>query len=252
MMTAVFDNAARRTDLPGRRRRDWGHALRSVQQLLRNKDDTRLVFEVMTALEGTANADGYMRLIGTQQGGRLAYERTEFARRLMDQAWLDTLPEGSVGAAYRAFIRSGDLSADSSAMISQQADAQVDEAHPFAWFSRRARDVHDIWHVLTGYTRDALGEASIVAFSYAQTRGLGLALIAAGAAFRVRNQRQTPYVAALWEGYRNGQAAAWLMGEDYEALMREPLEAARTRLRIRAPQIYLSIPPQDRLILPGD
>jgi ubiquinone biosynthesis protein COQ4 len=35
--------------------------------------------------------------------------------------------------------------------------------------------VHDIWHVLTGYRRDALGEACLVAFSYAQTRGLGWA-----------------------------------------------------------------------------
>ena len=40
------------------------------------------------------------------------------------------------------------------------------------------------------------------------------------------------------EGYRNGRRAAWLMGEDYEALLHEPLDAARARLGIREPVAY--------------
>jgi ubiquinone biosynthesis protein COQ4 len=84
--------------------------------------------------------------------------------------------------------------------------------------------------VLTGYGRDPLGEACLVAFSYAQTRGLGWALIALGAALR---SRDPAVVRAIWQGYRRGRASAWLLGEDYEALLAEPLEAARRRLSIR-------------------
>ncbi|MDE2488356.1 MAG: ubiquinone biosynthesis protein, partial [Alphaproteobacteria bacterium] len=94
--------------------------------------------------------------------------------------------------------------------------------------------------------RDALGEACLVAFSYAQTRGLGWAFIAVGAALRSRKVKGHPYVRAIWEGYRRGRAAAWLLGEDYERLMAEPMESARRRLGLAAPGVYQAIPAEAR------
>ena len=225
---------------------DWGHAFRALQKLLSDKEDTRQVFEIMRALNGRSTARGYLRLLSTVEGGRIAYAREEFARRLMDDAWLDSLPEGSVGTAYREFIRSEQLSADGLADVSREGIEDVDNAHPYAWFGRRTRDVHDIWHILSGYGRDALGEASLVAFSYAQTKGLGWALIAVGAASRSRKDRSQPYAKAIWQGYRRGKAAKWLLGEDYERLMAEPLESARRRLGITPPTVYDSIPEELR------
>lgn len=221
---------------------DWAHAFKAMRKLLNDKDDTGQVFEIMRALNGTSTADGYRRLLTTEQGGRIAYERAEFAHFLMDDAWLDSLPAGSVGAAYRDFIRSEQLSAEGLAEISRQNAQGVDEPHPYAWMGRRTRDVHDIWHILSGYHRDALGEACLVGFSYAQTRGLGWALIAVGAAWRSRNDKHYPYAKAIWQGYRRGKAAKWLLGEDYERLMREPLESARRRLNITPATIYNAIP----------
>lgn len=226
---------------------DWGHALRALRRLLADKDDTRQVFEIMRALNGASTAKGYQRLLTTPNGGRIAFERQEFADKLMDDAWLDSLPEGSVGAAYREFIRSEQLSAEGLADISREGGRQeIDEPHPYAWFGRRTRDVHDIWHILSGYHRDATGEACLVAFSYAQTRGLGWALIAVGAASRARKDRQHPYVKAIWQGYKRGKAAQWLLGQDYERLMAEPLQAARLRLGITPPTIYDAIPAEVR------
>ncbi|MBW8812367.1 MAG: ubiquinone biosynthesis protein [Caulobacterales bacterium] len=225
---------------------DLVHALRSLRRLLNDKEDTRQVFEIMRALNGASTAKGYQRLLSTLEGGRIAYERKEFAERLMDDAWLDSLPEGSVGAAYRTFIRTEQLSAEGLAEVSREGAKGVDEPHPYAWFGRRTRDVHDIWHILSGYHRDALGEACLVAFSYAQTKSLGWAVIALGAASRSRKDKSYPYVKAIWQGYRRGKAAAWLQGEDYERLMAEPLEAARKRLGITPPTIYDAIPAEAR------
>jgi len=227
---------------PSAPRLDWLHALRSLKRLLNDKEDTGQVFEIMRALNGRSTARGYHRLLTTPEGGRIAYERRELARKLMDDAWLDGLPQGSVGAAYRAFIRSENLSAEGLAVVSRQGAAQIDEPHPYAWFGRRTRDAHDIWHILSGYHRDALGEACLVAFSYAQTGGLGWALIALGAAWRARKGRAHPYVGAIWQGYRRGRAAKWLLGQDYERLMAEPLEAARARLGLAPPTLYDAIP----------
>jgi len=225
---------------------DWIHALRSLRRLLADKEDTRQVFEIMRALNGQATARGYHRLLTTRAGGRIAYQRQEFAHRLMDDAWLDSLPAGSVGAAYRDFIRAEALSAEGLAEVSREGGPQIEEPHPYAWFGRRTRDVHDIWHILTGYHRDALGEACLVAFSYAQTKGLGWAVIALGAAYRSRKGKGHPYVKAIWQGYRRGKAAEWLLGEDYEQLMAEPLDAARRRLGLTPPTLYEAIPPEAR------
>jgi ubiquinone biosynthesis protein COQ4 len=219
----------------------WGHALKALRRLLNDKDDTRQVFEIMRALNGAATAKGYHRLLATREGGRMAYERVEFAPRLMDDAWLDSFAPGTVGAAYRDFIRSQNFSADGLADISREGQVQVDEPHPYAWFGRRTRDVHDIWHVLSGYHRDGLGEACLVAFSYAQTKGLGWAFIALGAAAKGLKTR-TPYAKAIWQGYRRGKAAQWLLGEDYERLLAEPHDAARRRLGIAAANVYDAIP----------
>jgi ubiquinone biosynthesis protein COQ4 len=191
-----------------RPRRRWIVALKALQRLLADKEDTGQVFEIMAALNGDSTAAGYRRLLETPKGGRLAYERVEMAPRLMDQAWLDSFAPGTVGAE-----------------ISRQTHGRQEISHPYAWFGRRTRDVHDVWHILSGYHRDGLGEACLVAFSFAQTRSLGWALIAVGAALRSRGGSKYPYVQAIWQGYRRGKAACWLQGEDYEALMSEPLDA---------------------------
>lgn len=227
-------------------RLEWGQALKSLRRLLSDKEDTTAVFEIMRALNGTATAKAYHRLIESPKGGRIAYERAEFAQRLMDDAWLDSLPKGSVGAAYRNFVRSERLSAEGLAEVSRIDGVHIDEPHPYAWMGRRTRDVHDVWHILSGYHRDGLGEACLVAFSYAQTKGLGWLLIALGAASKVGRSPKHPYRKAIWQGYLRGKRAAWLLGEDYERLMAEPLESARRRLNITPPTLYDAIPPEAR------
>jgi len=239
-MTAPFATAP---DAPFERpRRQWGVALKALRRLLADKEDTGQVFEIMRALNGDSVGRNYRRLLTTPRGGRLAYERVELAPRLMDDAWLDSFAPGTVGAAYRAFIRSENITAEGLADISRQNLARGELPHPYAWFGRRTRDSHDLWHVLSGYHRDGLGEACLVAFSYAQTRSLGWAAIAVGAALRSRRGPKYPYVRAIWQGYQRGKKAAWLAGEDYEQLMSEPLEAARRRLNLTPPTVYDSIP----------
>jgi ubiquinone biosynthesis protein COQ4 len=224
-----------------RPRRQWGAALKALNRLLTDKEDTGQVFEIMRALNGDSNARNYARLLATAPGGAIAYERVELASRLMDDAWLDSLAAGTVGAAYRDFIRSENLSAEGLADISRQRQSRIDEPHPFAWFGRRMRDSHDLWHILSGYHRDGLGEACLVAFSFAQTGALGWALIALGAGLRAFKAGGRHHARAIWQGYQRGKAARWLPGEDYVRLMGEPLEAARRRLNLTPPTIYDSI-----------
>jgi ubiquinone biosynthesis protein COQ4 len=94
--------------------------------------------------------------------------------------------------------------------------------------------------VLTGYrANDPLGELCLVAFSYAQTKGMGWGFIALSGALKSLTEQHGGAVRrAIWEGYRHGRAAHWLHNEDIEALFAEPLDAARTRLNIARPDLY--------------
>jgi ubiquinone biosynthesis protein COQ4 len=107
--------------------------------------------------------------------------------------------------------------------------------------------------VITGYGTDAVGEACVLAFTYAQVPNPGVAFIAFGASreFPKRNPGP-PYGRAIWEGYQRGKKAKSLICQDYEKLLAEPLEAARKRLNITPKPIYDSIPVEARetLLLP--
>ncbi len=222
-------------------------ALRAFRKLIRNKEDTAQVFEIMRALSGRSIGRGYNRMLKTLEGGRQAFLREELAHKLDDPVWLSRFGPGSVGAAYRAFREARGFTAEGLADEARKVAPLVDAQHPVVWYSRRIRDVHDVWHVLTGYGTDALGEACVVSFSYAQTRNLGFAFIGWGAAREV--QREAPSVPArraVWQAYRNGRAARWLPGLDYEALFEQPLEAVRERLNIRPATVYQAVPAELR------
>ena len=218
-------------------------AFRAFRKLIRDKEDTAQVFEIMKALSGRSQARGYGRMLRTMEGGRQAFLRDELAHRLDDPVWLAQFADGTVGAEYRAFREARGFTADGLAAVEREVVPFIDAPHPIVWYSRRLRDIHDIWHVLTGYGTDALGEACVVSFSYGQTRNLGFAFIGYGAAREIqRENRAIPARRAVLQAWRSGRAARWLPGLDYEALFREPLDAARSRLKIAPPTVYAAVP----------
>lgn len=225
-------------------RRNWPAALGALRRLMANKHDTEQVFIITTALNADEDARSYQRLLRTVGGGLIAYKRVELAEKLMDRAWLSTFAPGTVGAAYRAHVESTGYSAQGLAEISQAGFGDPEALHPYAWAGRRARDIHDLWHVLTGYKADEhLGEVALVAFSFAQLGGWGWAAIAIAAwQETLSGGLFNPLGEAIREGYRLGRKAAWLMAEDYEQLLHEPLDVARRRLRIGTPERYFAIP----------
>ncbi len=220
---------------------------RAIGKLLANKEDTKAVFEIMRALSGATISKGYKKLLGTVEGGKIALAAQELQPILDDHATMATLPVGSVGRTYLEFVQGRKISAEGLADESRKTGNEIDAAHPYAWYARRMRDVHDLWHVLSGYETDALGEVCVVAFSYAQTKSAGFALIAAAGSNELQRLLPGhPVRRAAWQAYMNGRRAAWLPVQDYQALLREPLVDARKRLNIAAPTHYLAVPAHER------
>lgn len=221
-------------------RRDWKAAWIALKRLLANGDDTVQVFRIMRALNADTVARNYHRLLAQPGGGRIAYRRTELGDLFSRADLIDSFKPGTVGAAYRDFLNRTGYSAKGLAEVANSDAIPHEDQHPYAWFGRRERDIHDVWHVLTGYQADEpLGEACLVAFSYAQTKGLGWAAIALGASLKARKiTRSWIFPRAVIEGYRHGKRAKWLSAEDYETLMHEPIEQVRHRLNIPEPKRY--------------
>ena len=160
--------------------------------------------------------------------------------RLSDRASLAALPAGTLGRTYYEFMADEHLSAEGLVALSRiERPPMTDEV---TLFRERNREMHDLLHVITGYGRDPLGEACLVAFSFAQTKLKGFAVIAVSAARRIARARPgQPVRRAVFEGYRHGRSAGWLPGADWEALLTQPVEAIRTRFAVKPASCYHAI-----------
>ncbi|HEV8681004.1 MAG TPA: Coq4 family protein [Stellaceae bacterium] len=217
-------------------------AFRAMRNLTRDREDTRQVFLLMEALRGKTTLRQFARFRRSETGRTMLAERSSLLARLSDRAGLAALPPGSLGRAYYDFMASENLSAEGLAELSKiQRPPAVDEV---TWFRERNRDMHDLLHVVAGYGRDPLGEGCVVAFSFAQTGLKGFAVIATVAAFRIaRRLHDWRVPRAVFEAYRQGRRADWLIGADWEALLSQPVESVRTRFRVSTPTYYPQILP---------
>lgn len=222
------------------------HALSSVIKLVRNKEDTRQVFEVVSALSGGHGRAIFRRFVATEYGHRVAGEPVKLEEILSDREMLRALPAGSFGRAYLAFMEGENLTAEGLIGASEEAGIDFTGDTQFPHFRRLFMHLqvsHDLWHVLTGYGRDAIGEMCNLAFTRAQTRNRGFRLIIWMALLAMKRERpDLPLWKAANEGRRMGKSAAWVLGHDVETLLPLPLEEVRRRLNIIEPVVYKSIP----------
>ena len=154
--------------------------------------------------------------------------------------WADCAPD-TVAATYIAFMRREGLSAAGLVAESEKfmpPEKQLGDLTE--WYFKRLRDTHDLFHILTGYGRDALGEASLLGFSYEQNHNRGIWFIAYAAAHQIKKSTGTraPIYASINEGRRLGKAARKLAHMDVEAVMRMELGEARAKLGVGEPVVY--------------
>jgi ubiquinone biosynthesis protein COQ4 len=211
-------------------------AVRAVRALLQDPEDTEQVFVVVRALSGKSLIRGFNRFVGTATGRAILAENRQLIETLRDRAHLAALPADSLGRAYLRFMETENISADG--LVDASETGQLPQSRALNLYACRLRDMHDIWHVTTGYGRDTMGEVCLLGFTFGQTRNPGLAFIALVGALKIAREEDRRILRALWAGYRAGRQAEWLPAADWEALLTMPLEAVRARLRVAAPSVY--------------
>ena len=215
-------------------------AFHALRRLIADPEQTHEVFTVIRALSGPALQNAYMRFADTEVGRRVLREEIDLLDTLSDRTSLAALPANTLGRHYLHFVTSENLSADG--LVEASEDGELRELEGgIARFGMRQRDMHDLWHTLTEYGRDELGEACLLAFTYAQTKNRGIGVICLAGCMKLAEHYGSGVYRAAWAAYQDGKRAAWLPAQDWENLLSQPIDEVRRALSISKPEDYRAL-----------
>jgi ubiquinone biosynthesis protein COQ4 len=217
---------------------DLKRAVHALSAILKNPDDLPQVFVIIDSLSGTAPQRLARKLERSVSGARLLRHRPDIVPMLTDRAALRALPAGTLGRAYLDFVESEGISPQGIRDASVAGETSGPLPPAVEYVHGRMRDTHDLWHAVTGYKGDVVGELALLAFTLAQHWNTAVAFIVAGGVLKGFGGAE---LRLLWDGYRRGRAAAWLPGVEWESLLATPIEVVRRELRLGAPREYTPV-----------
>jgi ubiquinone biosynthesis protein COQ4 len=220
-------------------------AFRAARIIAKDPDDLPQVFTIIESLSIDTLSRTTAQFDRSESGRRLLATRPDIVTLLADRAALAQLPEGSLGRAYLAFVERENISAEGirAAEVAGMSEASTIPT-PLGWVHGRLRDTHDLWHAITGYSGDVLGEAALLGFIMAQTWNPGVGLIIGIAVAKMRDPKVGGGVHArktIMDGFRRGMKAEWFPAQEWESMLALPLEEVRKRLNVGAPPVYREV-----------
>lgn len=239
-LSAIDGTLLRHPDRPSPRYRPV-RAVRSFQALIKNKEDTSLVFKIFESLPSGNFMDRVRDLSLSDQGEFLRATEPRLPDILDDHAALRLTPKGSLGHAYCDFMEAEGLSA-AGLVAEAESLGRTKYSDLVQWFMERSRDTHDLFHVLTGYGRDALGEQCVLLFTHGQSPSQGHLLIGYAGAANIKKMikgSDAPVFGAVRQAHRTGKGAPSLMAQSILELLTQPIDEVRAMLRIPQPTRYL-------------
>ena len=216
------------------------NAVRNFQKLMKDKEDTAAVFKIFESLPSKDFMPRIAALALSEQGEHLRRSEPWLPEILDDHAALRRTPKGSLAHAYCDFMEAEGLSA---AGLVAESDRAGRPRYPdlVEWYINRSRDTHDLFHILTGYGRDALGEASVLLFTHGQQPSQGHLLIGYAGAANIKKMAKgtrAPVFGAVREAHRTGKGAPQLIAQPIRELLARPLADVRAEMRIPEPVKY--------------
>lgn len=205
-------------------------SLYALVMLGRRTDDVRWVFMIGNAQDNLAEL--------ARASGRMP---DPFRNPTLEQMWLERyLPERydldelialspeTLGGAYARYMAARGLRPN--------FYDDVVPRHKLHYLRLRLRQTHDIWHVLTGFDTDPVGELGLQGFYFGQVANGQSAMILAGgilkSLFTGRYGDLENYIEVFYDGYRSGRAAHPLLDVRWEKFWSESLDSLRQRYGI--------------------
>ena len=213
-----------------------------VANLVRTFNDpdehgVHMLFNEWWAHAPHATIEGYLEGIRATPGAKEFLEERFFAPQITLED-LGAMPEGSVGRGYHEFLTRNGLEknlATNYEMLhdfmakSGQLDRMPDD---LKYAIIRGFQIHDILHVITGYTPSGLDELALQAFCLAQLQfpyfGMWMSTTTTRMTF-LEPHAIVPVMDAISSGWRRGRSVSNLQLERWEERFAEPLASVRPR-----------------------
>lgn len=217
-----------------------GEALAAMRHLIADKEDTKQVFRIVRALSGNSYYRNFRRFAASTGGKRILADRADLLAVLCDRTRLERCAPGTLGRAYLDFVYGEGLTAEGLVEASEECEAFDFSDPDIALYRKRMRDSHDLFHVITGYGRDALGELSVLSFGNAQFYNHGIAFIVGVGIPKLRvEHRNLPVARAAFEAWQRGRKASDVTTFYWEEHLDTPLDEVRRHLNLTPPSRYL-------------
>lgn len=229
-------------------------ALRHFGKLVQDREDTEQVFHIIDALKSRKSLRQMEAFLATDEAHALLARNEELPALLDDHArWIGCAPN-SLARHYVAFMQREQLTARG--LVEESYRFKPKSQRPpdlYEWYIERLRDTHDLFHVLTGYSRDPLGELCLLGFSYEQNHSPGVLFITLMGARQTKKTSgiSEPVDAAIREGRRLGREARKLAHADLLSMMPQDIGDVRRTLGVGTPHAYHRCVELFRQIDPG-
>lgn len=194
--------------------------------ILVNPEHTDSVFDIEDGLRQLAVTRELFNFT-TQEPEVISLVRERYLKPVPNLNRLRNLPEGSLGRAYARHLDDNNFDPNYYRKIEVRNDTD--------YILMRIRQTHDIWHVVTGFDTDALGEIAIKGVELSQTHRPMAAVICAGGIFRYMLKQPAEFgkcIEAIAAGYSLGLKARPLLGVKWEEMWDRQLDELRASLKI--------------------
>ena len=220
--------------------------------LMRNKEETSYVLEFSYNINGAMLHRTFERFAQGPNYELMVGDRREIFRALDDRPRLRELPVGTVGRTYADFMDREGLDTDGVAqsfrdkgLLTEEFEREYPEYSAFTYW---LNITHDMFHILTGYNRDSLGELALLNYTSRITGNRGNKYLALMGAVRVKAEAPSlPVWKVVNNGRRMGEASADLLHVNFIDLLERPLREVREELNIIPDPVYAALP-QERLL----
>lgn len=217
-------------------RKEFISGLQGFMAFVKNPGDTESVFDIADAMgrtEAQAAAVAYLKSI--PEVAQIMAER--YIAPVPDLKYLLSLPEDSLGYVYSSHMTETNFDPEFYRKVVIQDD--------FTYIVLRVRQTHDIWHTVTGFGVDVLGEIGLQAFQLAQNRSpLSVMLMAGAILHTIRiSDNLNIVMQGIDRGYRMGLQAEPFLAQKWEEAWEKPLSEWRTQLGVE-PIVPIAPPDQ--------
>ncbi|KGF71646.1 hypothetical protein DO97_17075 [Neosynechococcus sphagnicola sy1] len=209
---------------------DMMKAATGVFNLVQDATSLKSVFDINDGLrnsEAMQSATTYLKSI--PEMAALISER--YVTPIPDLKALLALPKDTLGYVYAA------------KMTAENFDPNFYRPVPIAedldYIRLRTRHTHDIWHAVTGFDTDSLGEVGLQAFGFSQMHYPSAVLImTAGLISSVIRSTQDSheidaYFETIYQGYQMGRQAKLFLAQKWEEGWDKPLAQWREELNVK-------------------